>query len=235
MKKLSINSVGMYAKARSRELGWFVGGVAVALALSATAQLANAPGVQPPCDLNNAATQAMNNKIQMVGMTSTDPGKYFNAGSPDSCLGDLSLANLDLSNLIPDPIGLLSIGLDSLIDALKKAAIAAACKAVRNSVGDVIGKYNSAIGSINGTLDIRGQTNQLIDSTIGDASRKALDGQAMNWKTPTPTRVTSGVQAPNLPVILPPAAAPAAAPATTPAAPAGNSGAPSGLGGAVFR
>lgn len=60
----------------------------------------------PACDqLAQAAQEAVNNKVQVIGMTSPDPGKYFNSGSPDSCLGDMSIANIDLSKLIPDPLG----------------------------------------------------------------------------------------------------------------------------------
>lgn len=189
-KSQRIAAVASFTRARSKEVVWFVGGVAVAAAVSATAQYAAAPPSQADCALNQAAQMAVNNRIQTIGMTSPDPGKYFNAGSPDSCLGNLSIANLDLSKLIPDPLGLLSIGIDEVLNGLKKAALAAGCMAVRNSVGDTIYKYNAAIGQVNGLTDVRGMTNQFIDTGIANASRQALDGYAMNWRTPTAVNVT---------------------------------------------
>lgn len=66
---------------------------------------------------------AANDKVRMIAETSLDPGKYFDAGSPDSCLGNLTTANLDLSKLIPDPMGMLSGSVDSMIDGLKKGEL----------------------------------------------------------------------------------------------------------------
>lgn len=229
----SLKSFVAFGKARGRESIWFFAGITVAIVGSATAQYAATGTQSQPCVLDQAMQDAVNKKVQLIGMTSPDPGKYFNAGSPDSCLGNMSIANLDLSKLIPDPLGLLSVGVDSVIDALKKAALAAGCAAVRNSVGDTINKYNSAIRDVNGIVDVKGQTNQFIDSTIANTSRQVLDGYAMNWKTPTAPNATAGVQVSNAPVVLPKIPA-----VTTPAAtaqPAAGSSGSSGLGASIFK
>lgn len=219
----------------ARYVASFAAGISVAIAGGAVAEYATQLAKPDECPLTRSAENAVNNNIRMIAMTSVDPGKYFNAGSPDSCLGGMAIANLDLSMLIPDPLGLLSIGIDGLIDGLKKAAIGAACAAVRNSVGDVIGKYNNAIGSINGELNVQGK----IDSAIGDASRQMLDGYALNWKTPQ-ANVLGAAQVSNVPVKLPavpgvtvPATVSQSAP--TPDATASSAGSPSGLGAAIFK
>ena len=176
------------AMPRPGEAALFVAGVAVSVALVSTAQtmaasaVSSLDGCPPDCPLCTAANDALNKKIQMIGMTSPDPGKYFSAGSADSCLGDLSVANLDLSRLIPDPIGLMTDAVTTAIDKLKEMAINKSCSAVRGAVGDVIGKYNNAINSVNG-LNGGAIVGNLIDSKIGDISRQAMDGYAMNWQT----------------------------------------------------
>ena len=195
---------GMVFSARSEITGWI-----------------NHPETPACGQLAQAAQEAVNNKVQVIGMTSPDPGKYFNTGSPDSCLGDMSIANIDLSKLIPDPLGLMSSGVDSVIDALKKSAMAAGCAAVRGSIAETISKYNGALSS----TDIRGGTNNYIDSAIGNTSRQALNGYAMNWRTPT----ASGVQLPNTPVVLPAETTPIV-PIPAPATPSEKKG----LGAAIF-
>ena len=186
-------------KSRSvvRPVALFIAGICVATAFAARSEIAAMinPSTQstPGCDgLQKAMSAALNNNIRLVAMTSVDPGKYFDAGSPDSCLGNLSTANLDLSRLIPDPMGMLSGSIDSLVDGLKKAALSAACTAARNSVSDTISKYNVALGAINGDLN----TQARIDTTIGDTSRQILDAAATTWQTPSSADALSGVPLP---------------------------------------
>lgn len=173
------------AMPRPGEAALFLAGVAVSAALVSTAQtmaasaVSTLDGCPPDCPLCEASQNALNKKIQMIGLTSPDPGKYFSAGSADSCLGDLSVANLDLSRLIPDPIGLLTDAATSAIDKVKDMAVKKVCTSVRNSVSEVIGKYNGAISTINGGLNVGG----FIDTKIGDMSRQAMEGYAMNWQT----------------------------------------------------
>lgn len=176
----------------------FSAGILVAIAGAGIADFVSSQSARTEdCGLAAAAQAAVNNKIKTIAMTSPDPGKYFSASSPDSCLGNLSLASLDLSRLIPDPMGLMNLGVDGLIDGLKKAALAAGCVAVRSSVGDVIGKYNNAVNSVNaGMPDVKGAQSILIDSSLGTLSKNTMDSYAMDWKTtPQATDVTAGIPA----------------------------------------
>lgn len=176
--------LAVFGKRRGREASYFLAGILVSVAIVSSAQYAATSTVSQPCALDAAMQDAVNKKIQIIGMTSPDPGKYFSAGSADSCLGDLSLANLDLSRLIPDPIGLMTDAISSAIDKLKDMAVKKVCSAVRGAVGDVIGKYNNAISTVNG-INGGAIVGNLIDSKIGDISRQTMDGYAMNWQTAT--------------------------------------------------
>lgn len=187
----------MKTKSIVRPAALFVAGICVATAFAARSEIAAMinPSTQatPGCDgLQKAMSAALNNNVRLVAETSIDPGKYFDAGSPDSCLGNLSTANIDLSKLISDPMGMLTGGVDSMIDGLKKAALGAACTAARNSVGDTISKFNAVMSTINGDLN----TQARIDTTIGDTSRQILDAAATTWQTPAAADVLSGVPLP---------------------------------------
>lgn len=226
----------MILKTHIRRIAWLIAGISVGLALSAHSEIASMlnPSPRPSCDdLQKTLATAVNDKVRLVAMTSPDPGKYFSASSPDSCLGGLAVANLDLSKLIPDPLGLFSVGVDGVIDGLKKAALGAACLAARNSVGDTIGKYNDAISAMNGDLNVQGK----IDTTIGDASRQMLNGYAMNWTRPQSSDVLAGAKLPGntLPAVpqIQQQAAPTQAPGAVPAQPQPQP-APAGLGAALF-
>jgi hypothetical protein len=158
-----------------------VAGIASGVAISVTAQQIGERSAYDPenCDgLKQAIAQAVNNPIRMVAMTSPDPGKYFSINSSDSCFGDLATANLDLSRLIPDPLGLLTDAISAAVDKLKDMAVKKVCTAVRDGVGETISKYNNAINTVNGTLD-----GQLIDNSIGDLARRSADQYSLNWQT----------------------------------------------------
>ena len=220
----------MALKPYTLRVALLLAGIAVGLAVSARSEIAawRKATPTPDCDdLRTAISSAVNNNVRLVALTSPDPGKYFSAASPDSCLSGLAVANLDLSRLVPDPLGLLSVGVEGVIDELKKAALGAACVAARNAVSDTIGKYNRAIAS---TTDGHG----LIDAAIGDASRQMLDAYAMNWKTPQSSGVLAGVKSPGNVVPLAPTmkqTVPTQLPAPASSQPQSS---PAGLGAAVF-
>ena len=170
-------------------------GAGCGLAISAHSEISAWIGSSPKdCGgLQQAMASAVNNNVREVALTSPDPSKYFSVASPGSCLSGLAVANLDLSRLIPDPQGMFSAGIGGAIDELKKLAFGTACAAARNSVGGIIDKYNSAIASANGTLDIQNQ----IDSAIGEESRQVLERYTMSWETPQSSDVLAGVPLPS--------------------------------------
>lgn len=183
--KLSVRRV---LAIRSREASFFVGGALVAATVTVMANVAGQSNIMPgeDCALKEAMQNAINSKVQMIGMTSPDPSKFFTVGSPDSCLGDLSLTKIDLSKMIPDPYGVISDALSGAFERIQKAAIEKACTVARGSMSDIIGKWNTAANQVNG---IGGAVDGMIDQKIGDATKQAMDDWSLSWNTnkSTPT------------------------------------------------
>ncbi|WP_432263039.1 hypothetical protein [Cupriavidus sp. TMH.W2] len=135
---------------RPRELAYLVGGIAMAGIVTVSAQQAASSGDAPPCPISDSIQQAINSKVQLVGVTGTDVSKYFAVGSAQSCIDSLLNTSFDLSKLIPDPIGWLSDAAQFAIKKATEAAVGKVCTAARNSMGDIIGKYNQATGLVQG-------------------------------------------------------------------------------------
>lgn len=133
-----------------RELAWGLGGLAMAGIVTVSAQQAASSGDAPPCPISDSIQQAINSKVQLVGVTGTDVSKYFAVGSAQSCIDSLLNTSFDLSKLIPDPIGWLSDAAQFAIRKATEAAVGKVCTAARNSMGDIIGKYNQATGLVTG-------------------------------------------------------------------------------------
>ncbi|UEC05593.1 hypothetical protein [Burkholderia vietnamiensis] len=136
------------AVVRSKPISYIVGaifGAAIVTVITVKAQQAvTTPSATYGCAIATAAQNNLNNRILMVGSTAPDPSKYFTVGGVSSCIGPIS--NLDLSSLIPDPMGLLT----SLAKAAVNLAVQKACTAARQSLSDYLGKYNSAATMVNG-------------------------------------------------------------------------------------
>jgi len=163
----------------SKNAVWMLGGVAISAVVAVSAQQASAlvtPAV--PCDLTTAMNTVLNDKIRMIGLTSPDPAKYYTVGGADSCLGDFAVANLDLSRLIPDPMGILSDALVSGVNKIANAAVSTACKAARKSFGSTIDKYNSAVGLVTG------DTNATINKAIGAEVEKSMTDYGLDYNAP---------------------------------------------------
>jgi hypothetical protein len=231
MKKMVLSSLvagvrGM--KPTAKNAVWMVGGAVLAAAITVSAQQASLDGAvtAPPCGPNSALGQAMsgalNNNISMIGLTQPDPTKYFASGGSSSFICGASLANLDLSALIPDVMGLLS---DAATKAVN-AAVAAACKAVTRDFGSVINQYNSAINSVNGVTSQNGMNNT-INTAIGKTVDGALGQYATNYNsassTYTPVLQSAGISNSQVlngvaPVVVPTAPSATPSTSTTPAA-----------------
>lgn len=154
----------------------------VAVSVGAT-QMASSP-MQPyskDCsELQMAMANAVNDKVRLIALTSPDPAEYFQVGGSSSCIGDFALTKIDFSRLIPDPFGLLSDAATGSLDQLTQAALGKACTVARNSIGDIIGRYNAAaVATIGGGVDVAYQ----IDPTIGDLARETANRNAINWQT----------------------------------------------------
>lgn len=158
----------------SQNLVWFIGGAALTIAAWGSAEIASQAVKEPEgpqCELKKSANDALNNQVKMVAFTAVDPSKYFSTSSPSSCLGDIALANVDLS-------GIGTAALSRLRDMLLNKV----CTAARSAVGEMVGTYNSAINMVNNAPQ------NVLDAQIGNVSRDILNSKAMNWNTDLRTR-----------------------------------------------
>lgn len=182
MKALSATSPASkllgFVKPVMKNGSWMAGGVALSLVATVAAQQYTTTPTAEECALTAAMQAAVNDKVRMIAMTSSAPEKYFD----QNCLGDLSFASIDLSNMIPDPIGLLTGAAMTALDNLKKAAVGKVCAAARNSMGDTIGRYNAAITAASGGgAGVGG----LIDTAIAQQGQRVTDQFNMNYSTPS--------------------------------------------------
>ncbi|WP_199028502.1 hypothetical protein [Ralstonia sp. ASV6] len=152
------------------------------MVIAVSAQQAPTPTSSADCALSTAAQNAVNNRLTIIGVTQPDPAKYFTVGGAQSCIG--SMTNIDLSKLIPDPMGLLT----SIAQGLVNTAVRAACTAVRQSLSDTLSKYNVAAGMLNNS----GQTAvNFVNTQIGQAVGTTLTNYGTNYSAPpgVPTQI----------------------------------------------
>lgn len=163
---------------RVREVACFAGGALLVVGVTAYATTSEETASTQPCpDFNGAVQQVINEKMLMIGTTQPDPSKYFSSGD-SGCLGGLAIADIDLSNLIPDLIGMVSSAATTAIQKAVDAAAAKVCTAARNSMGSVISQYNNAINLVGNTP---GTIGNYIDTSISKTSSDALNKVSMDW------------------------------------------------------
>jgi hypothetical protein len=85
------------------------------------------------------------------------------------------MSNVDLSNLIPDPMGLLT----SLAQAALQYAVQKACTAARQSLSDYLGKYNMTAVMMNGGA------NNMISTAIGQQVGLNLTNYSTSYSAPS--------------------------------------------------
>jgi hypothetical protein len=150
--------------------GAMVVGIAVVAQVATTPPASSSSSTQ--CAIATAAQTNLNTRITMAGATAPDPSKYFTIGGVSSCIGAIS--NIDLSNLIPDPLGLLT----SLAKAALNMAVQAACTAARQSLSDYLGKYNAAVGMTGGGA------NAMLSQAIGQQVGVQLTNYGTTYAAP---------------------------------------------------
>ena len=183
---IAMNALSRAVVLRGRLVGknaiWILFGAAMATVYAVSAQQAPAPTSSTDCALSTAAQNAVNNRLTVIGVTQPDPAKYFTVGGAQSCIG--SITNIDLSRLIPDPMGLLT----SIAQGLVNTAVRAACTAARQSLSDTLSKYNVAAGMLNNS----GQTAvNYINTQIGQTVGTSLTNYGTNYSAPpgVPTQI----------------------------------------------
>ena len=133
-------------------LAWGLGGIAICAVVTVSAQQYQAAQQEAkPCAISDAIQQAINSKIALIGVTGTDPAKYFAVGSATSCLDGLLNTSFDLSKLIPDPLGWISDAAQFAIKKATEAAVGKVCQAARSAMGDVIGGQITMLFMVQGT------------------------------------------------------------------------------------
>jgi len=148
-------------------------GAALATVVAVKAQQAlTTPTATYGCAISDAATSNLNTRITMVGATAPDPSKYFTVGGVSSCIGPMT--SLDLSKLIPDPMGLLT----SLAKAAVAAVVQKACTAARQSMSDYLGKYNAAVNMTGGG------SQQYLSTAIGSAVGLQMTNYGTSYAAP---------------------------------------------------
>jgi hypothetical protein len=166
---------------RNNKISYLIGavfGAAIVTVAGVKAQQAlTTPSATYGCAISTAATTNLNNRITMIGSTAPDPSKYFTVGGLSSCIGPVS--NIDLSNLIPDPMGLLT----SLAKAAMQLAVQKACTAARQSLSDYLMKYNMASTMINGG------SNNMLSTAIGQSVGVNLTNYGTSYAAPAGTQL----------------------------------------------
>jgi hypothetical protein len=164
-------------KVISYAIGAIFGAAVVTVATVKAQQAMTTPSATYGCAIADAATSNLNNRITMIGSTAPDPSKYFTVGGVSSCIGPVS--NIDLSNLIPDPMGLLT----SLAKEAMQVAVQKACTAARQSLSDYLGKYNMAASTINGG------TQGMLSTALGQSVGLNLANYGTSYAAPAGTQV----------------------------------------------
>ena len=154
----------------AKNVGWMLGGIALSTMFAVSAQqfIGTNPAAVEPCDLNDEIGRVLARQMTLAA-NAPDPAAYFQVGGDSSCLGDISLANFDLSRLIPDPIGLLGDAVTSAVTKLTNAAITKVCKAGRETMSQTLGQYNQYLGQnagVTGNSILNSKLNSVVESSV---------------------------------------------------------------------
>jgi len=177
--------LAILSRLRMREVAIFFGGIAVAAAVTVAAETVTQTAAAENCPLNTAAQNAINSKITMIGATSPDPSKYFTIGGSQSCLGNIALTKIDLSQLIPDIYGAVSNALVAAFEKIMNSALAKACTAGRGSMNGIITQWNSAVSAENGSV-----VTTAINKDIGTQTTDLMNKNSLSWSTSNAPAVT---------------------------------------------
>lgn len=140
----------------------------LALTISATAvgaiavQDSQAQAQQATADCNglrDAARNAMNNHLLIVDsfMKGATESMQHAVSTSNSCIGDVAMADIDLSGMVPD-FGLLAGILAGAVEKLAKGVFNRVCNEIKHVVQTATGSWNGAVGEINKKMDVDGQT-----------------------------------------------------------------------------
>jgi hypothetical protein len=193
----SLRRVGLVMPT-AKNVGWMLGGIALSTMFAVSAQqfIGTGSAEVVPCDLNDEISRVLNRQIATIAATTPDPAVYFQVGGDSSCLGDISLANLDLSRLIPDPLGLLGDAVTTAVTKLTNAAISKVCKAGSKTMSQTIGQYNGYLGQntgVTGDSILATKLNNVAESTVAKVGGADF---AVDYRAAAPD-ILAGVKLPS--------------------------------------
>lgn len=118
---------------------------ALGLALPARAQSSG-------CAIQQASQQALNQKLGLIQSAKVNTPDFFSS----SCISPNLMKIFDLSQVIPDPIGLLSSGIQTIAQQAINQAKQFACNIINQQVNSLLNNINntlrSGIASCSGSL-----------------------------------------------------------------------------------
>lgn len=173
------------------------------------------------CAIQQASQQALNQKLGLIQSAKVNTPDFFSS----SCISPNLMKIFDLSQVIPDPIGLLSSGIQTIAQQAINQAKQFVCNIINQQVSSLLNNINntlrSGIASCSGSLPnfnltslsqmspLSGSFCGASLSGLGQYQFPGFNGLGFNGLTSAPVSAPAPAPAPTL--------APAPAPAPTPA------------------
>src|ERR1035437_8228950 len=187
-----------------RPAGWVVAcalTAPVAMAVAVQDSASQQPTQSADCaNFGAAVVNAMQvqEKIVDVYMTTAITSMQDAVSTKNSCIGNIALLDIDLSNLIPD-FGMLGSILQSAIDRLVTGVINKVCAAARQAIAPAVTTWNSTVSTVNGELNLNGQVQawgQDLSYSVNQSVDKLVAGIGPSGSAASPVVPTAPVVVP---------------------------------------
>jgi hypothetical protein len=119
------------------------------------------------CIVDDAAQAALDRQVEIIKASVVDVEDIFTG--PNSCISPDLLNSFDLSNLIIDPLSLVTGAVTDAINSAISDAKSQACAYINDQVNGTIGDVNSAISDANSQLS----------SELGSVLQNGWDGLSL--------------------------------------------------------
>lgn len=109
-----------------------------------------AHAAQAQCIVDDAAQAALDRQVEIIKSSAVDVEDIFTG--PSSCINPDLLNSFDLSNLIIDPLSLVTGAVTDAINNAINDAKSQICQAIQGTIDDTVGSVNTAISDHSSTL-----------------------------------------------------------------------------------
>lgn len=116
----------------------------------ATLFIVAAHSAQAQCIVDDAAQAALDRQVEIIKSSAVDVEDIFTG--PSSCINPDLLNSFDLSNLIIDPLSLVTGAVTDAINNAINDAKTQVCQAIQGTIDDTVGSVNTAISDHSSTL-----------------------------------------------------------------------------------